>query len=371
MASLPALPTGDAWFWSPGWPTPDGIFARIRVLPIETFDSGATPEPGEQRERREPRRMEEVDLEALRRQMSETMERAKQNDPAALRARIAELEARAELADPVVEERIVEVPTFSEADRAAFEAWKEQLAQVRDQVNALFLESVERMEDALRRGVFDARGSTTQAPPASNRRSAGTRPPREASPEVSTAEPRARRVAAARAPSLSRTDSSITGPQQRVLDAIRWYEAVGVARPSQPAVAAMARYSVHSSSFRNPRAALRAASLIEFDDHSMTLTPAGRVLANNPPPRAGAADLHHQVERMLSGPAWRLLGPLLRAYPKAMAQEALAAAAEYSLESSSYRNPRAKLRTLGLIEYSGDDLRAADWLFPLGRSRPR
>jgi hypothetical protein len=31
MESLPSLPQGDAWFWSPGWPTKDGIFKRVHV----------------------------------------------------------------------------------------------------------------------------------------------------------------------------------------------------------------------------------------------------------------------------------------------------------------------------------------------------
>lgn len=90
MASLPSLPNGDAWFWSPGWPTADGIFKRVHVLPIETFDSGATPKAGEQRI--EPKRAADVDLEALRRQMSATIERAKADDPKELRKRIAALE---------------------------------------------------------------------------------------------------------------------------------------------------------------------------------------------------------------------------------------------------------------------------------------
>jgi hypothetical protein len=29
MESLPSLPIGDAWFWSPGWPTAEGIFKRV------------------------------------------------------------------------------------------------------------------------------------------------------------------------------------------------------------------------------------------------------------------------------------------------------------------------------------------------------
>lgn len=90
MASLPSLPIGDAWVWSPGWPTDDGIFKRIHTAPIETFDSGATPKPGERRV--EPKNLAEVNLDAVRAQMAETIERAKQDDPKELRRRIAELE---------------------------------------------------------------------------------------------------------------------------------------------------------------------------------------------------------------------------------------------------------------------------------------
>ena len=73
--SLPSLPIGDAWVWSPGWPTADGIFEHVHVLPIGTFDSGATPKPGEKRV--EPKNLADVDLDALSRQMSATIEKAK------------------------------------------------------------------------------------------------------------------------------------------------------------------------------------------------------------------------------------------------------------------------------------------------------
>ena len=83
MESLPSLPIGDAWFWSPGWPTESGIFKRIHVSPIETFDSGATPKVGERRI--EPKVAAKVDLDSLRKQMAETIERVKANDPKELR----------------------------------------------------------------------------------------------------------------------------------------------------------------------------------------------------------------------------------------------------------------------------------------------
>lgn len=88
--SLPSLPIGDAWVWSPGWPTDEGIFQRVHVSPIETFDSGATPKAGEKR--REPKNLADIDLAALTRQMKDTIERVKADDPKTLKARIKELE---------------------------------------------------------------------------------------------------------------------------------------------------------------------------------------------------------------------------------------------------------------------------------------
>jgi len=90
MDSLPSLPVGDAWVWSPGWPTDRGVFQRIHTAPIETFDSGATPKAGQKRS--EPKTVAQVDLDAVRRQMASTIERAKADDPRELRRRIAALE---------------------------------------------------------------------------------------------------------------------------------------------------------------------------------------------------------------------------------------------------------------------------------------
>jgi hypothetical protein len=112
MSSLPALPQGDAWFWSPGWPTADGIFQRVHVLPIETFDSGASPKAGEKRI--EPKNLADVDLGALTKQMAATIEKAKANDPKLLQKRIAELERAAKAAPaksiekPVVDQRAID-----------------------------------------------------------------------------------------------------------------------------------------------------------------------------------------------------------------------------------------------------------------------
>lgn len=58
--SLPALPVGHAWVWSPEWL---GVLRRIRVRPRHTFDSSSTPLVGGPK--MIPRRWARVDLAAL------------------------------------------------------------------------------------------------------------------------------------------------------------------------------------------------------------------------------------------------------------------------------------------------------------------
>jgi hypothetical protein len=102
MESLPSLPIGDAWFWSPGWPTTDGIFKRVHVLPIETFDSGATPKSGEKHV--EPKKPADVDLKGLQRQMAATIEKAKADDPRELRKQLVEVKRELAKKDAVLAE---------------------------------------------------------------------------------------------------------------------------------------------------------------------------------------------------------------------------------------------------------------------------
>jgi hypothetical protein len=115
MESLPSLPVGDAWFWSPGWPDVNGIFKRVHVLQIETFDSGATPKPGEKR--REPKTVADIDLDALTRQMSAAIEKAKADDPRELRKRIVELEKQLKTQPIVPAQTTNTTPTLTDADQ--------------------------------------------------------------------------------------------------------------------------------------------------------------------------------------------------------------------------------------------------------------
>jgi hypothetical protein len=123
LESIASLPIGDAWFWSPGWPGDNGIFKRVHVLPIRSYDSGATPKPGEKRA--EPSNPAHVDLEALKRQMAATIEKAKADDPKELRKKIADLE-----------NQLKHRPVSKHAQESLDE-WKKQNAELRHQASFL------------------------------------------------------------------------------------------------------------------------------------------------------------------------------------------------------------------------------------------
>lgn len=135
MESLPSLPIGDAWFWSPGWPTDAGIFARSHILQIETFDSGATPAPGQKRII--PKNIADVDLESLKKQMSATLEKAKENDPRELKKKLTELERKLGSANLVTEsasiakvvEKRIEVPVIKDSQIKRLETVFEKIVK--------------------------------------------------------------------------------------------------------------------------------------------------------------------------------------------------------------------------------------------------
>ena len=126
LSSLPGLPRGTAWFWSPDVP----LFRQVGVRDRETFDSSATPKQGE---RIQPKALAEVDLEALKVRIAATIEKARAEDPRELRKTIAGLQAelrkRSSTPAPVTPSvtRKVEVPILKDAQVKRLEAAVEKL----------------------------------------------------------------------------------------------------------------------------------------------------------------------------------------------------------------------------------------------------
>lgn len=86
--ALPSLPIGTAFFSSASM----GIGKRVEVRHRRTFNSGATPKPGERAE--EPKQLAKVDIEKLGQQIAESVKRAREESPEFLLGRIRDLEAQ-------------------------------------------------------------------------------------------------------------------------------------------------------------------------------------------------------------------------------------------------------------------------------------
>jgi len=146
----------------------------------------------------------------------------------------------------------------------------------------------------------------------------------------------------------------ITGPQQRILDAIAWLESIGLYKPSRPLVAFLAGYkNIRSTGFTNPLGNLRTYGLITYpDSDSVDMTESGRAAANMQTPPRTTDELHRMVLARLSGPQGRVLRPLIECYPNAMDRHELAKLAGYSnIRSTGFTNPLGNLRTYRLIDY--------------------
>lgn len=167
-------------------------------------------------------------------------------------------------------------------------------------------------------------------------------------------EPRVKGNGAARQPAATAAvpAAGLTGPEQRILDAIAWLESIGVDPAEQPAVAFLAGYSYGGGAYNNPRGRLNQRGLVEYvAGGAIRLTDTGRALANRPAAPATNAELHERILARLPGPEQRLLRPLIDAWPKALSNEDLARAASYTPGAGAFNNPRGRLRSLGLVEY--------------------
>lgn len=87
-AKLRELPVGSALVVSPGWLKFEDV---VRFRARTTFDSSATPKPGEATKKVSGGAKPDLDKYAAR--MAETIERAKATDPKALQAKVASLQA--------------------------------------------------------------------------------------------------------------------------------------------------------------------------------------------------------------------------------------------------------------------------------------
>ena len=331
MDSLPSLPIGTAWFWSPGWLD---AFKRIEVRKRETFDSSATPTVGARPVT--PKRFADVDIENLKTKMASTIERAKADDPRELRKKISELEGevkKAQAAKPMVETR--EVPVFSDTEVKLFEKSIESVNKLDGTLMAA-REKLGEIFSAIRPLISKVHGlrAPWSAPPAAL-------PLHKA---IAPAEPK---VVSKRIPVEGGVKIGIG--EQKILTALAQYPQ----GRTKKQVAVLTCYAHSGGAFNNYLGALRKKGWIIGSD-ALHVTEDGIIaLGPHEPLPKGDALYQHWLSQL--GKAEReILRVLVERYPSALCKEAIAKLAGYEVKGGGFANALGRLRTLELIHGRGD-----------------
>jgi len=333
--SLSSLELGEAWVWEPGADEP--LFDRIHIRERRTFNSSATPKPGEHRV--EPKRLAEVDLEEIKKRMAATIERAKASDPKELQALVKRLQIendrlKAESRPATVEIQTVEVQTLPPgfADWAQeFDQWCVALSAAEGKLQEVFAKAPTMPHTAPKR-----------TPHVPTRTSGGTKR------DVEPPRPPVKRSQTLAPP----PDTSVTGPQRKLLTILATYGA-----RTKRQLALQGGYSERGGGFNNPLGALRTGGLITRGE-PITITDEGlAVLGDYEELPRGRGLLHHWYNQ-ISGPERKILSVLVEEGPELTKAE-LAERAGYQPTGGGFNNPLGRLRTLGLVD-RGDPIRLTD-----------
>lgn len=332
-ASLPSLERGRAWVWAPEW----DMFEQLAIRQRETFDSGATPKPGESKRR--PKVVAEIDLQNLGEKIKATIESAKANDPRALRSEIAKLKQellkRPAEVKSVVEQKLVEVPVLKD----------EQIARLRDAISEVI-----QFGNTIQTAIAQVRNA-----PRPQAATSAARP--------TIVPPRA--TASNSAAQQNFANGELTGPERKILVALAELLSIGKEHAPKNMVAAWAGYSPIGGAFGNPIGALRSKGLIDYPQGGVvTLTEAGRRVAGEYPPPT-QQEIWQRIERTCTGPEQKILRALLdHAGEGEISKVELAEKSGYSPVGGAFGNPIGALRTKGLLDYPRQGfVQAADWLF--------
>lgn len=355
IENLPTMPTGSAYIWSPSWLK---VFQFIDIRKRETFDSGATPKPGEKIV--QPKKLAPIDIEKLGAQIKETVERKKADDPRELKRQIADLkkaQPQTDSYDKLMKEHNILLTRYN--------ALQSNVEYFRKQLQSIYIWAA-KWQNAWEQ-VENMMGKMPQINPVfvpkeeagvivNKSRAVGPTVQYKMPGEVET---RIKSLASIppKATAVSTNNGVLTGPERKILTAL--------AQANKPLLkkqlAIRAGYDMNGGGFNNPLGRLRTSGYAE-GTQSIQITPAGIAALGSFEPLPTGAQLCEYWLNHLPKPASKILSVLIEKYPEAVSKNALAGLAGYEVTGGGFNNPLGRLRTLELAE-GYDPIKASDSLF--------
>jgi len=335
--SLAKLPKGDAWIMSAGWLD---LFARVHIRARKTFNSSATPKPGERRI--QPAAFAKIDPKILQERLSSAIERAKAEDPRELRRRIAVLEGelrKAKAAPAVVHPGPEEIEKIR---RAVAEEVRAQLTKNLRRAGA----EIQKILDLIPEGV----GCAAILQPLKHPGQFARKPESQIPLEKHRA-PEGQRVF----PPTSLGESGL----KRMLIALAQRNGLTARQ-----LGLRAGLSSKSGTFSTYLGRARSSGWINGSRDRIEITEAGRAAIGSHDPLPEGRDLlDYWLGQLGNSGAARMLRVLAERYPRSTTAEDLGEAAELSAGSGTFSTYLGRLRTLELVTGSKSDLRASEELF--------
>ena len=348
LDSLAGLQQGEAWSWSPGWLQ---VFDRVLIERRSTYDSGATPSG---KAAAAPKVRSKVDLDQLRDQLAEVVQKAEQQDPGKLQKRIAELERQLKRAESAKAPAGIDK---AEADRLAKAAIADRDEQWSREVVNWVSDRLIEIGDTVTKSVKSSVQGVSLAAEGVRRRNGsipGGKPKTAARADPGCTEPRGKRrpAPAATAPGDTATRETLSPIAVKTLDAFAWWHVIGVGSVTRQQVAMKAGYTnAETSSFRKALYELRDGGLV--DDKIRKLTDLGHVAASAPNDPGDIETYHAIVCDLLSGvdrDAFKALAKLTDRVGDSTTRQQHAGELGYTnAETSSYRKALYRMRTMGLV----------------------
>jgi Helicase HerA, central domain len=356
-ASLPSLPVGTAWVWSPGWLE---LLVKVKIRARLTFDSSATPKVGQRAI--VPRQFAAVDPAELERMAVRLKATAPPEPPAKLShaadvsrlaRRVKELEAALAEARQRPPEQ-VEVPAYSAADLEALSAVVAEMYRLADRLQ----DPADRLDMAVRRIPLPSPvpplsagpvqlGGALMGPPVGQLR------PRPTAPVLPPAP-------------VGEGTVSLKAGARTMLAVLARQHPVKVTRAQ---LATLAKLKVTGGTFGTYFSVLRRAGLITEDGGFVVLTEAGFAAAGATPATPITPDELRETWRgALKAGARNMLDVLLERWPDPVDRQALADAVGLEVTGGTFGTYLSTLRRNGLaVEDPPGAVHAADVFF-LGAS---
>lgn len=336
LASLAKLEDGEAWVSSPHWLN---IFGRFQIDRRSTFDSAATPKPGERR--RKPKSFAELDLGSIKVAMADTIEREKAEDPKELKKTIREqgklikqLESKKAVPDQSAIERAVDKAVAENTKH-----WKSEIAKLE--------RSVQQSNKKLMQihGLSDLNG--------------------DASVRVAEPPPAPKRFPDRKPTTPGRRETVDTGDvpfgkaEQSVLQALYWMQ--DDEEIDKGKISFYTGYKPTASTINVALSRLRKAGFIE----GVSITDEGLSAVPNPEDEKPTGDRLHEWASKKVGKAENAILNLLLGEPgDSFTLQEIASLTDYSPDASTIPVAISRLKKLGAVEgVLSTGVKAADIFF--------